>query len=64
MSVPRKPHRGKTDFVKQAGKLSEMYLVQATMKAVVKHDWRDESGMRWVVVQFNGRPFLAYEEDV
>lgn len=65
MSDSRKPRTGKTDFVKKAGMLAEMYLARATLKAVVQHDWvNDDTGTRWVVVQFNGRPWLACEEDV
>ena len=60
-----KPRRErKTDFVRKVGALAEMYLMRATLKAVVRHDWSDENGMRWIVVDFNGRPYLAYEEDV
>lgn len=63
MKPPRR-YRGKTDFVKRAGALTEMYLMRATMRAIVCHDWKDSKGMRWVVVNFSGRPYLAYEEDI
>jgi transposase len=63
MSNPRKKRTGKKDFVSRAGRLGEMYVQLAILRAVIKHTWTDAEGTGWAVVVFNDTPFLAYERD-
>lgn len=48
----------------KVGRLSEMYVLRAELKAQVLHEWLDKEETRWAVILFNGRPYLACEEDV
>jgi len=64
MDAHRHRRARKTEFVSKVGRLSEMYVLHAELKAQVTHEWADSDGMRWAVILFNGRPYLACEEDV
>jgi len=44
--------------------LGEMYVMRAELRAHVMHEFEDGGGSRWALVLFNGRPYLACEEDV
>ncbi len=60
----RKRRKIGENFVSKVGRLADMYLQRAELKAFVAHEWVTEAGVRWAVIFFNDRPYLACEEDV
>ena len=60
----KKPKKRKTDFVSRVGRLSDMFVQHAELKANVAHEWKDKDAQGRAVISFNGRPYLAYEEDI